>query len=175
MKNILLITDFEYFGKGVQINLVKRIAEAFNSTIHLLQIIKESDERYIDLIEAQMKFFAEEHGIEKYAGVISQNIAQAFYLSDLIMQESSLELLSPVTMNIVCYRFIIAGLSTTELKELNKEIVIQLQEQGIASPSSTILNGEYAIRVCIVNHRSQYADFELLVKETIRIGRELRC
>lgn len=66
LKNILLITDFEYFGKGVQINLVKRIAEAFNGTIHLLQIIKESDERYIDLIEAQMKFFAEEHHFERF-------------------------------------------------------------------------------------------------------------
>ena len=116
-----------------------------------------------------------EHGIEKYASVIGQNIAQAFYLSDLIIRESSLELLSPVTMNIVCYRFTIVGLSATELNELNKEIVIQLQEQGIASPSSTILNGEYAIRICIVNHRSQDADFELLVKETIRIGRELGC
>lgn len=116
-----------------------------------------------------------EHGIERYAGIIRQNIGQAFYLSDLIIRESSLELLSPVTMNIVCYRFTIVGLSTTELNELNKEIVIQLQEQGIASPSSTILNGEYAIRVCIVNHRSQDADFELLVKETIRIGREIGC
>lgn len=66
LKNILLIADFDYFGKGLQINLVKTIAEAFNGTIHLLHILKESDERYIDLIEAQMKFFAEEHHFERF-------------------------------------------------------------------------------------------------------------
>ncbi len=66
LTNILLITDFEYFGKGRQINLIKRIVEAFNGTIHLLQILKESDERYIDLIEAQMNFFAKEHHFERF-------------------------------------------------------------------------------------------------------------
>ena len=114
-----------------------------------------------------------EHGLEKYGQLIRQNIAQAFYMGSLIENENRLELLSPVTMNIVCYRYIKEGLSTEQLNGLNKELLMQLQEQGIALPSSTILNGKYAIRVAIVNQRSQKSDFELLVKETIRIGDEL--
>lgn len=66
LKNILLAADFEHFGKGIQINLIKNIAEAFGSTIHLLQILKEDDERYADQIQAQMKFFAEEHHLGHY-------------------------------------------------------------------------------------------------------------
>jgi len=114
-----------------------------------------------------------EHGLEKYKAMIRQNIAQAFYMGYLIQREKQLELLTPVTLNIVCYRFKKETLSDNELNKLNKEILIRLQEEGIASPSSTILKGAYAIRVAIVNQRSRQSDFELLVKETIRIGNEL--
>jgi hypothetical protein len=45
-----------------------------------------------------------------------------------------------------------------------------LQESGIASPSSTILNGRYAIRVAITNHRSIQEDFDILVDAVLEIG-----
>ncbi len=115
-----------------------------------------------------------EHGLEKYIAMIRQNIAQAFFLGHLVQQEEQLELLTPVTLNIVCYRYISEGLTNEKLNSLNKEILIRLQEQGIASPSSTILKGKYAIRVAITNQRSRQSDFELLVNETLRIGNELR-
>ena len=108
-----------------------------------------------------------EHGIQKYAAAIRQNIAQAFYLGELVAKEERLELLTPVSMNVVCFRYRRDGLSADRL---NKEIVMTLQEQGIASPSSTILGGRYAIRVANTNHRSRKEDFEVLIRETIRIG-----
>ena len=114
-----------------------------------------------------------EHGLNRYAALISQNIAQAFYLGELIKANKELELLTPVTMNIVCYRFIKPGLSDEKLNILNKEILMTLQEKGIASPSYTILNGKYSIRVANTNHRSRKEDFEVLVEETVKIGREL--
>jgi nucleotide-binding universal stress UspA family protein len=66
LKNILLVADFEHFGKGEQINMIKQIADAFESTIHLLQILKEGDEPYADEIKEQMKFFAKEHELTKF-------------------------------------------------------------------------------------------------------------
>ncbi len=114
-----------------------------------------------------------EHGIQKYAAAIRQNIAQAFYLGELIAKERKLELLAPVSLNIVCFRYKRDGLSAGQLNKLNKEIVMTLQERGIASPSSTIHGGRYAIRVANTNHRSRKEDFETLVKETVGIGDEL--
>lgn len=66
LKNILLVADFELFGKGIQMNLIKSLAQAFDSTIHLLQIVTEGKEKHSDQIEAQMKFFAEKYQLEKY-------------------------------------------------------------------------------------------------------------
>jgi aromatic-L-amino-acid/L-tryptophan decarboxylase len=114
-----------------------------------------------------------EHGLEKYTSMIRQNIAQAFYLAELISLEKELEIMAPTSLNVVCYRYKKESVNDSELNKVNKEILMRLQEQGIASPSSTILNNKYAIRVCILNHRSRKEDFEVLVKETVRIGREL--
>ncbi len=114
-----------------------------------------------------------EHGLKKYAAMIGQNIQQCFYMSELVEKEPKLELLTPVTMNIVCYRYKKVGLADEALNQLNKEIIIQLQERGIASPSSTVLNGCVAIRIANVNQRSKLSDFRLIAKETVAIGDEL--
>lgn len=114
-----------------------------------------------------------EHGIEKYGRMIEQNIAQARYLAQLVDNTPELERLAPAPLNIVCFRFKAAHLDKQALNKLNEELLIQLHEQGIAVPSSTLLNGNYAIRVANVNQRSRREDFDVLVRETVRIGKSL--
>lgn len=114
-----------------------------------------------------------EHGIDTYAEMINKNIAQAKYLGNLVMSYDDLELAAPVTLNIVCYRYMWSGMGDAAHNERNKEITMRLQEEGIASPSSTMLDGKYYIRVAISNHRSKKADFDLLISETIRIASTL--
>ena len=79
-------------------------------------------------------------------------------------------MLAPVTMNVVCFRFNPQNIENEALNAINKEILMQLQEQGIAAPSYTMLNGCYAIRCAITNHRSRKSDFEALVKGVLEIG-----
>ncbi len=114
-----------------------------------------------------------EHGIRKYGRIIQQNIDQARYLGELIEASPELELATPVTLNIVCFRYIKNGLDEAALNQLNKEILVELQEQGIAVLSGTMLGGKYILRVGHTNHRTLREDFEVLVEEMIRIGREL--
>ncbi|RLA13631.1 MAG: amino acid decarboxylase [Gammaproteobacteria bacterium] len=114
-----------------------------------------------------------EHGTKKLGRMISRNLDQAQYLGNLIESERDLELAAPIGLNIVCYRFDPGDIDEPAMNDLNQEIVIELQEQGIASPSTTILNERHCIRVAIANHRSRYEDFDVLVKETIRIGHSI--
>jgi aromatic-L-amino-acid decarboxylase len=114
-----------------------------------------------------------EAGTEKYQRLIRQNIQQAQYLAGLITGETQLELLAPVPMNIVCFRFITDGYNNEELNKVNKEILMRLHESGVAAPSFTTLNGCYAIRVAITNHRSRREDFDLLVNEIIATGQKI--
>jgi aromatic-L-amino-acid/L-tryptophan decarboxylase len=114
-----------------------------------------------------------EHGIQKYRKLVRQNLQQAQYLANNIQQEGFLELLAPVPLNVVCFRYNPGNISEEALNTVNKEILMRLHEEGIAAPSYTLLNGKYAIRAAIVNHRSTFSDFDVLIKETIRIGNEL--
>jgi aromatic-L-amino-acid decarboxylase len=114
-----------------------------------------------------------EHGIRKYGRLIQQNIDQARYLTELIDAAPELELSAPVTLNVVCFRYIRPGLDDAALDALNKEILVELQEQGIAVPSGTTIAGKYVLHVAHTNHRSRWEDFDILVREVIRIGKEL--
>jgi len=114
-----------------------------------------------------------EHGSRKYGRLIQQNIDQARYLAELIETSPELTLEAPVPLNIVCFRYTRHGLGDTALDALNKEIIVELQEQGIAVLSGTTIRGKYVLRAAHTNHRSRREDFELLVREVIRIGGEL--
>jgi glutamate/tyrosine decarboxylase-like PLP-dependent enzyme len=111
-----------------------------------------------------------QHGVNKYGRIIEKNVQQADYLSNKIQQHPDLELIIPPMFNIVCFRFSPAGIDDSVLSEINKQIVTELQEKGIAAPSGTILNGKYVIHVSITNHRSSRADFDLLLGEVLKLG-----
>jgi glutamate/tyrosine decarboxylase-like PLP-dependent enzyme len=114
-----------------------------------------------------------EHGTDRFAAQVRQNLDQARYLGQLITQSRELELLADVSLNIVCYRYNPGGLDERELNILNKEILMRLQEEGIAAPSYTLLHGRYAIRAAITNHRSNREDFEILVQASTLIGKDI--
>ncbi|UVK42786.1 aspartate aminotransferase family protein [Mesorhizobium sp. AR07] len=113
-----------------------------------------------------------EHGVEKFGRLIDQNIAQAGYLTGLIEAEPRLELAALPTINIVCFRYQ-PGLAGEALKALNTEIMLRLQEQGIAALSDTTVHGEHWLRMAITNHRTRRGDIDLLVRETVRLGCEI--
>ena len=114
-----------------------------------------------------------EYGCNKLGRIIQQNIDQAQYLADLIDASPELELLAPVTLNVVCFRYVQPNLNEDVLDELNVKILAELQEQGIAAPSSTTINGKHVLHVAHTNHRSRREDFDVLVREVKRIGDEL--
>lgn len=114
-----------------------------------------------------------ENGSEKYGRLIEQNIQQARYLTNLIGIEQKLEILAPTKTNIVNFRYNNGTTDLDTLNKLNKEILFQLQEKGIAVPSNTMLNGNFAIRVAIVNHRSRKEDFEVLINSILDIAQSL--
>ncbi|MEO8227885.1 MAG: pyridoxal-dependent decarboxylase, partial [Gemmatimonadota bacterium] len=113
------------------------------------------------------------HGAAALASQVDQNVRQARYLAERIEHHPELELLAPVPLNIVCFRFVAPGLDEARLNAVNEEVLIRLQEQGIGVPSSTVLGGRFAIRVANVNHRSRLADFAALVESVVRLGHEV--
>jgi glutamate/tyrosine decarboxylase-like PLP-dependent enzyme len=104
------------------------------------------------------------YGTERLGEVVSKSCALARYLASRIAAEPRLELVAPVELNIVCFRY-------RGPDELNAEIIADLHESGLAAPSATVIDGRVAIRAAIVNHRTEPGDIDTLVAATLACGR----
>jgi len=110
-------------------------------------------------------FTLKTYGTEKLGAIIARTCALAGYLQTRVLAEPRLELLAPVQLNIVCFRYRAAGAN-----KVNGDIVIDIQESGIAAPSTTLLDGQLAIRAAIVNHRSDTCAFDALIAAVLEFG-----
>jgi len=114
-----------------------------------------------------------EHGVDRYGQLIDQTIEHAHHLASLVKAAPDLELMAPVVVNIVCFRYNPGGMSVEKLNALNEELLIRLHESGIAAPSYTTLNGEYCLRAALSNHRTRLEDLAMAVAAMGKIGRKL--
>ncbi len=108
-------------------------------------------------------FTLEVYGSEKLGRVISKTCALARYLQKRVEATPMLELLAPVALNIVCFRY-------RGSDRINADIVIALQQSGIVAPSTTSIQGQLAIRAAIVNHRTQVCDIDALIDTVLMSG-----
>jgi glutamate/tyrosine decarboxylase-like PLP-dependent enzyme len=104
-----------------------------------------------------------EHGTRGIGAAMLKNVRQAEALAQEIAAAGDLELLAPVSLNIVCFRYRHAGIADATLDLVNKAIVADAQESGIAVPSSTLVDGRLAIRVNLTNHRTTMEDLHRLL------------
>ncbi len=113
------------------------------------------------------------YGVDRIGAAVERNIDEAQYFRALIEQQPELEVIGPAEMNVVCFRYLWPGLSEDELTERNRELLVCIQESGIAVPSSVRVNGKFALRVAHTNHRSCRSDFDALLIAVLKIGRQL--
>lgn len=109
-------------------------------------------------------FTLKEHGAPRLGEIIERNCEQALYLAERVTAAPGLELLTPCTLNIVCFRVRAAGLDEAALDRLNEDIVADVQESGAAAPSTCRVRGRLAIRVNITNHRTRIGDVDILLE-----------
>lgn len=114
-----------------------------------------------------------ENGAGKFGRLIDQGIAQARYLTEVIGQAPALELIAPTASAVVCFRYNPGGLTEPALRALNIEIMVRMQEAGIAAVSDTTVKGRHCLRVAICNHRTRREDLDLLAREIQGIGGSL--
>jgi glutamate/tyrosine decarboxylase-like PLP-dependent enzyme len=113
-------------------------------------------------------FTLKAYGAEALGEAMAGTCRLARRLAARVDTEPELERLAPAALNIVCFRY-----RAEPSDDINREIVIRLQESGVAAPSTTVLGGRLAIRAAIVNHRTREEDVDLLLDEVLSLGRRL--
>ena len=114
-----------------------------------------------------------ENGVKKFGRLIDQNIARAQYLKHLVHENLKLQLVAPVALNIVCFQYANRKIDEADLQAINTEIMLRIQESGLAVPSDTTVAGKHCLRVAINNHRTILPDLDPLIDSVVQHGEDL--
>jgi aromatic-L-amino-acid/L-tryptophan decarboxylase len=103
-------------------------------------------------------------GLAAFRAAIDRSLDLAQYAQARIERSHKLELLSPATLGIVCFRRRWDGASEAELDQRNTELTRALADSGLALISSTRIQQKYALRFCILNHRTTEQDIDRVIE-----------
>lgn len=106
-------------------------------------------------------FLLQEHGTRALGAAIKNSCDLAQALADRVEDNEALVLLTKPVINIVCFG--VKPLAGEDPGALNAAIVADLQEAGIAAPSTVKLGDTLAIRCCLINHRTSLEDIDVLM------------
>ncbi|MGB8889992.1 MAG: pyridoxal-dependent decarboxylase [Candidatus Korobacteraceae bacterium] len=113
------------------------------------------------------------HGLEKFREAIRNDLQHAQLLSRLVDKEPELELLAPVKLSAVCFRFLPRRGTGVEADALNQKILQRVVQRGRVYLSNATIHGKFCLRACFVNHRTTPDDVAQIIAEVLAAGREL--
>jgi aromatic-L-amino-acid/L-tryptophan decarboxylase len=112
------------------------------------------------------------HGMERFREAIRNDLQNAQRLAELVEKEAQIELLAPVPLSAVCFRYV-AKSGAADGDALNQAILQRIVRRGKVFLSNANIQGKFALRACFVNHRTTPDDVSQIVSEVIAAGREL--
>jgi aromatic-L-amino-acid decarboxylase len=87
------------------------------------------------------------YGTEGLQDKIRQHIRFASMLREMILKENNFEILAPVIINVVCFRYVPSGNDEKQINALNEKLNHLLNDSGKIYLSHTVLNGKYTLRM----------------------------
>jgi aromatic-L-amino-acid decarboxylase len=120
-------------------------------------------------------FTLKEFGTRRLGEAIESNLVLAQRLAAAVKKDARFELMAPVQLQIVCFRYRFDGADDATLDALNDELAIRVQESGVAVISTTTLGERQVLRVNFTNHRTTASDVDLLVETLRDLGDALKA
>jgi len=87
------------------------------------------------------------YGTEGLRDKIREHIRIAARLSEHILKETDFEILAPVIISVVCFRYKPAGYNEDQINTLNEKLNHHLNDSGRLYLTHTIINGKYTLRM----------------------------
>jgi aromatic-L-amino-acid decarboxylase len=120
-------------------------------------------------------FSLQYHGFAAFRSSIEKDLRHAKRLEASMQRIRELQLLAPVELSAVCFRYVGDGsLSEDDLNHLNVEILRRVIQRGHVYLSNATLHFKFCLRACIVNHRTTDSDIDSIPTEVLTAAREVR-
>jgi glutamate/tyrosine decarboxylase-like PLP-dependent enzyme len=106
---------------------------------------------------------------------IIRHNALAQHLASLIDTAPDFERMAPVSLSIVCFRYVPPTLQEDEtaIDRLNRAIIPFVQSNGEAFITGTVLHGQFTLRTCILHDATTKEDITALLDIIRRAGEDI--
>jgi aromatic-L-amino-acid/L-tryptophan decarboxylase len=110
------------------------------------------------------------HGMKAFQESIKEDLRLARLLAELIDAEPLLERLAPVSLSAVCFRYVGKDEDTNAV---NRTILDRVVRRGCVYISNARIGDAFALRACIVSHRSTKEDVQSVIAEVLASAGEV--
>jgi aromatic-L-amino-acid/L-tryptophan decarboxylase len=115
------------------------------------------------------------HGMRAFREAIRRNMELASRLGAAIAGHPEFELLAPIELSAICFRHNPQNSADNEdLNRHNSALLKQLIKRGRVYLSNATVRGKFALRACIVNHRTTQADVDSVIPEVLSAAEEIQ-
>jgi glutamate/tyrosine decarboxylase-like PLP-dependent enzyme len=123
-------------------------------------------------------------GVGSLRAAVEKDLACAAALAEKVDASHEFERMAPVELSIVCFRHVpesarraLAAASPADREGIergidawNERLLVALQRDGSSYMSNAAVAGRFALRACIMNHRTTLADMDVLLADLKRIA-----
>lgn len=123
-------------------------------------------------------------GAKALRDAVEKDLACAAHLAARVDASDDFERLAPVGLSIVCFRHVPVALRTAlrssdvgereraerELDAHNERLLFALQRDGSSYLSNAAVRGRFAMRACVINHRTTLADMDVVLADLRRLA-----
>jgi glutamate/tyrosine decarboxylase-like PLP-dependent enzyme len=113
------------------------------------------------------------YGRDGYREMVDRHIGLAQRVGAEVAAASDFELLAPVQLNIVCFRYRPRDVAEAELDDLNRRLGAAILADGRVFYGTTVYAGKIAFRPAISNWRTTAPDVDLIVPVARELGEAL--
>ena len=151
-----------------------RLLDAFEIVPDYLRDVKSGVPRAVNFADYGMQLSRTSHAIKiwlsiQYFGLaafrdaIDRCLDLTHHAEERIRHSSELELLSPASLSVLCFRRRFDGADEDSIERRNARLISALAATSIGLVSSTRVRGRFAVRLCILNHTSRLQDVEAVL------------
>ena len=113
-------------------------------------------------------------GLAAFRAAVAKGIEMAERAAAYVEESSTLELMTPASLGIVCFRVNPGGgaLDERALHQVNRKVLARVFWEERAFMSSTLLRRRFSLRMCVINHSTTWDDVRDTLDTVERFGRE---
>ncbi len=177
---------FQPFEIGcVLVRDAKLLRKTFHTMAEYLEDVRRADEEEINYFDygvqltrgfraLKLWLSIKTFGAAAFRQAINKGFELAEFAESILRRSDCWRVVTPATMGIVTFRYVVKGASEDEINEIHRRMVEMMAVDGFVFANSTAMRGQIVMRLCTINPRTTEEDIRATINQLEQFGRKLK-